>query len=213
MSFYTISKRILDIIGGLVGIIIFSPLMIATAIHIKRVSSNGPILADIPLRVGKDRKFFKMYKFRSMIPNAHQYMLDHPELHKIYLENNYKIEAEQDPRIIPGGVFIRKTSIDELPQFFNVLFGQMSLVGPRAYYDFEVTQQLEKFPETKPYMEKVLKVKPGITGLWQVSGRSELSFVDRVKLDATYAEKKSLIYDILIILKTPYVVISAKGAY
>jgi exopolysaccharide production protein ExoY len=187
--------------------------MIATDIHIKRVSSNGPILADIPLRVGKDRKFFKMYKFRSMIPNAHQYMLDHPELHKIYLENNYKIEAEQDPRIIPGGVFIRKTSIDELPQFFNVLFGQMSLVGPRAYYDFEVTQQLEKFPETKPYMEKVLKVKPGITGLWQVSGRSELSFVDRVKLDATYAEKKSLIYDILIILKTPYVVISAKGAY
>ncbi len=213
MSFYAFGKRILDIVGGIVGLIIFAPLMIITAIHIRRVSPGGPVFADTPGRIGKGGGLFKMLKFRSMIPNAHQYLLDHPELHKKYLENNYKLEADQDPRIIPGGKFIRKSSIDELPQFINVLMGQMSLVGPRAYYPFEVKEQLEKFPEAKLYMEKVLTVKPGITGLWQISGRSALSFVERVKLDAYYADKKSLLYDVLIILKTPLVVLSAKGAY
>lgn len=213
MSFYDIGKRIMDIFGAIVGIILFSPLMVGAAIHIKRVSPGGPIFADIPLRIGKGGKLFKMFKFRSMIPNAHQYLLDHPELHKIYLANNYKIEADQDPRIIPGGKFMRKTSIDELPQFFNVLFGKMSIVGPRAYYKFEVDEQKERFPGSCAYLDAATSVKPGITGPWQVGGRSQISFLDRVKMDSEYTKRRSLMYDLMIILKTPLVVLSHKGAY
>jgi lipopolysaccharide/colanic/teichoic acid biosynthesis glycosyltransferase len=212
VTFYEIGKRGLDILGGLVGIILFAPVMIATALYIKITSPGGPVLADIPLRVGKGGKLFRMYKFRSMFPNAHQYLLDHPELHKKYLANNYKLEAKEDPRLIKGAVFMRKTSIDELPQFFNVLFGQMSLVGPRAYYQFEVDEQRERYPESSGYLDKALTVKPGITGPWQVGGRSLINFTDRVKLDADYTDNKSLLYDVLIILKTPYVVLTGKGA-
>ena len=148
-----------------------------------------------------------------MIPKAHEYLLNHPELHQKYLENNYKIEIDEDPRVLPGAKFIRKYSIDEMPQFINVIKGDMSLVGPRAYYFFEVEEQMERYPETKKHLDKALQVKPGITGPWQVSGRSEIGFKDRVKLDAKYADNKSLLYDLLILVKTPYVVITGKGAY
>ncbi len=211
--FYDAGKRLIDIVGGIVGIILFSPFLVGGALWVKIVSPEGPVFADIPDRVGKNKKPFKLYKFRSMIPNAHQFMLDHPELHQKYLSNNYKIEAKDDPRLLPGAKFIRKSSIDEMPQFFNVLKGEMSIVGPRAYYFFEIDEQSKRFPETDKYIDEVVAVKPGITGLWQVSGRSEVGFLDRVKLDAEYARKKSLLFDLLIILKTPYVVISGKGAF
>jgi exopolysaccharide production protein ExoY len=207
---FEIGKRILDIVGAIVGIILFSPIMLAVALHIKRVSGDGPVLADTPNRVGKDGKQFKLFKFRSMIPNAHVWLKSQPELWKTYQENDYKLDP--DPRLLPGAKFIRKSSIDELPQFFNILKGEMSLVGPRAYYPFEVEEQLVKFPETKQNMEQALSIKPGLTGLWQISGRSKLSFTKRVELDAYYARKKSLVYDIIIILKTPYVVLTQKGA-
>lgn len=211
MTFYKPVKRLIDILGSIVGIIVFSPIMLVTAIYIKIVSPKGPIFADIPLRVGKDGKEFRMYKFRSMIPNAHQFMLNNPEMKALYQKNGYKLDP--DPRLLPGAKFIRKSSIDELPQFFNVLLGNMSIVGFRAYYRHEITEQLAKFPEAKPYIDDVFSAKPGITGLWQISGRSELSFVERVKLDAKYAKKRSILYDLVIILKTPYVVLSNKGAY
>ena len=213
MNFYNVGKRIMDIFGALAGILLFFPFILVGAIYVKIVSPKGPVFADIPMRVGKNRKLFKLLKIRSMIPNAHQYLLDHPELHKLYLDNNYKINAGEDPRLLPGAKYIRKTSVDEMPQVFNVLLGHMSLVGPRAYYPFEIDDQLKVYPEVREDMEKVLKIKPGITGLWQISGRSEVGFVDRVRLDAKYAEKKSLLYDILIILKTPFVVLSGKGAF
>jgi len=182
-------------------------------VWVKLVSPEGPIFADIPERVGLNRTPFRFYKFRSMIPDAHGFLLKHPELHKKYVENNYKIDAEQDPRFIKGAKFIRKYSLDELPQFFNVLLGDMSIVGPRAYYFFEVDEQCEKIPEAKKYMADVLSVRPGITGIWQVSGRSEISFLNRVKMDAEYAKKKSILYDLLIIIRTPFAVISGKGAF
>ncbi|MFZ2663884.1 MAG: sugar transferase [Patescibacteria group bacterium] len=210
---YEFGKRILDIFGALVGIILFSPIMILAALWVKIVSPSGGVFADIPNRVGKNREPFKFLKFRSMIPNAHNFMLNEPALYKKYVENNYKIDPDEDPRFLPGAKFVRKYSIDELPQFFNVLKGDMSIVGPRAYFFSEVEEQGEKYPEAKALLDTVFSVKPGITGLWQVSGRSEIGFPDRVKLDATYARKRSLIYDIILILKTPYVVITGKGAF
>ncbi|HLD50884.1 hypothetical protein A3K34_02920 [candidate division WWE3 bacterium RIFOXYC1_FULL_40_10] len=214
MSLYDIGKRIIDIFGAIVGIVLFSPILLGAAIWVKVVSPEGPVFADIKNRVGKDKKPFKLLKFRSMVPNGYDYLKkNYPELHKKYEENNYKLEADEDPRLIKGAKLFRKYSIDELPQFFNVLAGNMSIVGPRAYYFYEIDEQLARHPEEEQYMKKALTVKPGITGLWQVSGRSQLGFVNRVKLDAEYAEKKSLVYDLKIILKTPYVVITGKGAF
>ncbi len=210
MTLYKIGKRALDIVGALIGIALFSPIMLLAALYIKLTSPKGPVFADIPNRVGKDGKEFKFLKFRTMIPNAHQWLLDHPDIYKKYTENSYKLDP--DPRLLKGGKFMRAYSIDELPQFINVLKGDMSLVGPRAYYPFELKEQQEKFPETADKIKLALKVKPGITGVWQTSGRSTVDFVERVHMDAEYAKRQSLLYDILIILKTPYVVLTRKGA-
>jgi lipopolysaccharide/colanic/teichoic acid biosynthesis glycosyltransferase len=209
-SYYEAGKRFLDIIGGLTGVVLFSPLMILTAIYIKIVSPGGPVFVEAKNRVGKGGKEFGMYKFRTMIPNAQEWLKTQPELYKQYQDNGYKLDP--DPRWIRGAKIIRKLSLDEFPQFLNVLFGDMSLVGYRAYYGYEIKEQTEKHPETKELLEKALTLKPGITGVWQTSGRSNVSFQGRIKMDADYAEKKSLMYDVMIILKTPYVVITGKGA-
>lgn len=205
-------KRAIDVVGSIICIIIFLPLMLVASVWIKVVSPKGPVLADIPHRVGKDKQPFKFYKFRSMYPNAHELLKKDPELYAKYVKNNYKLHTDEDPRLIKGGAFLRKSSLDEFPQFFNVLKGEMSLVGYRAYYFDEMEEQLKRFPEANKYINKVMEVKPGITGLWQVSGRSDIGFVDRVKLDAKYAENVSFVYDMMIILKTPYVVLTGKGA-
>lgn len=208
---YDFSKRILDIVGSIVGIILFSPIMLFTALWIKIVSPGGPVFADAPKRVGKNGKEFFMYKFRSMWPGAHEKMLADPVLSKKYRENNYKLDP--DPRLLPGAKVYRKTSIDEMPQFFNILKGEMSIVGPRAYLKAEVKEQLEKYPEANQYMDTLLTTKPGLTGPWQVGGRSQIGFLERVKIDAEYAKKRSILYDVLIILKTPLAVLTSKGAY
>ena len=211
MNFYLFTKRALDIVGGLVGVILFAPLMLATVIWIKLVSPGGPVFLEAIERVGKDGKEFPMYKFRSMIPHAQEWLKNHPELYQKYQENGYKLDP--DPRWIKGAEFMRKYSIDEMPQFFNVLFGSMSLVGYRAYYGFELEEQVIRFPDAKQYLDIALTVKPGITGVWQTEGRSSVGFLDRVKIDATYAKRKSVLYDLLIILKTPFAVLSGKGAF
>ena len=208
---YEFGKRLLDIVGALVGIILFSPIMLAACIFIKVVSPEGPILADTPKRIGLNKKPFKFLKFRSMIPNAQNWLDSHPEYKEKYLANNFKLDP--DPRLITGGKFMRKSSIDELPQFFNVLIGDMSIVGPRAYYPFEIDQQLQKSPEVSDLIDIVLSVKPGITGAWQIGGRSKVGFSGRVSMDAEYAKRRSILYDLIVILKTPYVVITGKGAY
>lgn len=199
----------MDIMASIVCLTMFSPIMLVTAVYIKLISP-GPVFADIPERVGKNSKKFRMYKFRSMIANAHDYLLQHPDLYAEYKRNSYKLE--DDPRIIRGGNFIRKTSIDELPQFINILKGDMSLVGPRAYFPFELRDQQQVFPESRPYVDKLLKIKPGLTGPWQVGGRSQINFVERAKMDAEYATRRSILYDWSIVLKTPLAVLQAKGA-
>ncbi len=208
-DFYEVAKRLLDIFGSVVGLLLFSPVMVLTAFYIKLVSP-GPVFADIPERIGKGRGKFRMYKFRSMIVDAHGYLLRHPKLYEEYKKNSYKLE--DDPRIIRGGDFIRRTSIDELPQFINILRGEMSLVGPRAYFPFELRDQQIEFPKTKPYVKKLLTIKPGITGPWQVGGRSKIGFEERTKMDAVYAERRSVLYDLYIVLKTPLAVIQQRGA-
>jgi lipopolysaccharide/colanic/teichoic acid biosynthesis glycosyltransferase len=208
---FEILKRIIDITGSLIGIIIFSPIMALVALYIKIVSPGGSVFADTIGRVGFKGKEFKLLKFRSMIPNAQAWLESQPELYQKYKENNFKLDP--DPRLIPGGKFIRKYSLDELPQFFNIFMGTMSIVGPRAYFKFELEEQLKKHPETKKDIEDMQNAKPGLTGVWQTSGRSSVGFVERIKMDADYSRKRSILYDILIILKTPLVVIFGKGAY
>jgi lipopolysaccharide/colanic/teichoic acid biosynthesis glycosyltransferase len=205
-------KRFLDIVLSLILIILFLPLALVIAILIK-LDSSGPIFADVPERVGENGKKFKMYKFRSMIANAHYLLRTDKRFKKLYEEykrGNYKLK--DDPRVTKIGRFIRKHSLDEIPQLFNVLKGEMSLVGPRAYYPDELSYQQKKFPHTKSLFKKVLSVKPGITGLWQVSGRSDLDFEKRIALDASYVDNLSLVNDLKIILKTPWVMITGKGA-
>src|SRR3989344_2724078 len=211
-GFYEALKRLMDIVFSLILLILFSPLILIVAIAIM-LDTKGPILADTPERVGKGGKLFKMYKFRSMIQNAHTILRNNPRYSKLfheYKKGSYKLK--DDPRITRVGHFLRKHSIDEVPQFINILKGDMSLVGPRAYYPDELRGQQKEYPKTKKAVEIVLSIKPGLTGYWQVSGRSEINFDKRIEMDATYVKKRSIIYDLWIILKTPWAMISGKGA-
>lgn len=209
---YDFLKRILDIFLSIVLLVLFSPIILLTAIAIK-LDSEGPVFADTPMRVGRDGKLFHMYKFRSMFRNAHDSLVNDPELRKLYEEykkGGYKLK--HDPRITNVGKFIRKYSVDEVPQFINSLKGDMSIVGPRAYYPDELRDQQKEYPNTKEAVKIVLSVKPGITGVWQTGGRSGINFDKRIQMDADYATKRSIIYDFWIILKTPFAMLSGKGA-
>lgn len=210
--FYEAAKRSMDIISSLILLLIFSPVILLVALAIK-LDSPGPILADTPERVGKGGRLFKMYKFRSMVENAHEILRQNPEFANLlaeYKKGSYKLK--NDPRVTKVGRFIRKYSLDEVPQLMNILKGDMSLVGPRAYYPDELREQQKKYPHTQESVKVVLSVKPGLTGYWQVSGRSEINFDKRITMDAHYVHKRSLLYDLLIIAKTPWAMVSAKGA-
>lgn len=209
---YDLVKRFIDIVGATVLIIVFSPLLILTPILIK-LDSPGPVFVEESTRVGRDKKLFYMYKFRSMIANARELLRSDPKfrrLHRKYKRNSYKLR--DDPRITRVGHFLRRFSLDELPQIFNVLKGEMSLIGPRAYYPDELEEQQKVYPEAKRYVREILKAKPGVTGYWQVTGRSEINFDKRVKMDANYVRRRSIIQDMIILLKTPWVMLSGKGA-
>lgn len=209
---YEVIKRCIDVIFSIILISIFLPVFVIVTIAIK-ATSKGPVLADTPARVGRNGKLFKMYKFRSMIQNAHVLLREDPEFAKLYEDykkGSYKLK--NDPRITPVGRFIRKFSLDELPQFFNILNGEMSLVGPRAYYPDELREQQKNYPNTQQAVKVVLSVKPGLTGYWQVSGRSEINFDKRIQMDAFYVHKRSILYDLYIIAKSPWAMISGKGA-
>ncbi len=205
-------KRVLDISLSLLLMIIFIPVSLVVALLIV-LTSEGPIFADTPERVGRKGVLFKMFKFRSMIKNAHIILRTDPklkELYQKYKRGSYKLY--NDPRVTYFGKIIRKYSLDEVPQLLNVIKGDMSIVGPRAYYSDEIKEQLKKHPKAGRYLKIVQNVKPGITGFWQVYGRSEVHFDKRIKMDADYVENISFWYDIKIILKTPWAMISGKGA-
>ena len=202
----------MDIFLGVILGVIFSPIMFLVALGIK-LTSPGPILADTPLRIGRNGNLFRLYKFRSMVVNAHELLTSDPKFKNLYEEykkSGYKLK--EDPRVTPFGQFIRKHSLDELPQLFNVLIGDMSLIGPRPYYPDEIEAQQKRYPKTREQVREVLSVKPGITGLWQVSGRSDINFERRIALDATYARKRSLVIDLYILIKSPWAMLTGKGA-
>lgn len=210
--FYKKTKRLIDIFSSIILSLVFLPICLVTAIAIK-VESPGPVFADTPGRVGKNGKTFRLYKFRSMIVGAHQLLRTDPrfkELFEEYKKSSYKLH--DDPRWTKVGKFIRKYSIDEIPQLINIFRGEMSLVGPRPYYADELEEQQKKYPQTKDLVKEVLSVKPGVTGEWQVSGRSEVNFDKRITMDVSYVRRKSILYDLWIIVQTPYAMISAKGA-
>ncbi|HSW48255.1 MAG TPA: sugar transferase, partial [Candidatus Saccharimonadales bacterium] len=213
MTFYILAKRMIDVLFSSLILLLFSPIIFVVTILIK-METPGPVLADTPKRVGKDGKLFYPYKFRSMISNAYQLLKTDPKFKKAYEEQqkggNYKIK--NDPRITKVGKFIRKHSLDEVPQLLNVLKGEMSLVGPRPYYPEELERQQVRYPQTKSMVKEVLSVKPGITGRWQVSGRSEVNFDKRIQMDAEYAKRRSVFYDLWIIIKTPWAMVSGRGA-
>ncbi len=210
--YYELAKRLIDIIFSLFLTLLFLPLILLVSLAI-RLDSEGPILADTPERVGKNGRPFKMYKFRSMIQNAHEILRQNPKYEKLlqeYKKSSYKLR--DDPRITKIGRFIRHHSLDEIPQLINVLKGDMSIVGPRAYYSDELREQQKKYKGTEESVKIVLSVKPGITGYWQVSGRSEINFDKRIQMDAVYVTKRSILYDFWIMLKTPWAMVSGKGA-
>jgi len=216
MSFDVI-KRIIDIIGSSILIILFSPIMLATAIAIK-LTSPGPVFVEKEnehmQRLGKGRKMFRLFKFRSMMVKADVLEKTDPRFKNIYIEkrNSGNYKPAKDPRVSNVGKFIRKHSIDEMPQLLNVLRGEMSIVGPRAYLPDELEEQQKKFSGTEKYVREMLTIKPGITGFWQVNGRSEVNFDKRIEMDAYYARRRSFVFDLLIMLKTPFVMVSGKGA-
>lgn len=207
-NFKCLKKRIFDIIFSSVVLVCLSPIFLIIAVLIKIKSPNGPIFF-MQQRVGKNGKFFRVIKFRTMVPDAEkvlQEMLEKDEqIRKAYLK--YR-KLKDDPRVIKGiGKFLRETSLDELPQFFNILIGDMSVVGPRPYIKDEFYNHDEKF------LNVITSIKPGITGLWQVEDRNETDFHGRVLKDIEYILKQNFWLDIKIIFKTIKVMILRKGAY
>lgn len=199
------AKRLLDILGGFCGLIVLIPLTIGIWIANKIAKDNGPIFFTQE-RIGKNGKMFKMYKYRSMV-------VDSEEKLKQYLEENEEAREEfkiykklkNDPRITKVGKFIRKTSLDEFPQFINVLKGEMSLVGPRPYMEREKE-------DINGFFRYITSCKPGITGLWQTRGRSNTTFTDRLTMDMEYYYNHTLKTDIKLIYKTVEKVVKKEGA-
>ena len=205
-SIGALAKNVFDFSLTAVGTLCISPLLVYIAYRIKK-DDPGPIFFAHE-RIGKDGKAFQCYKFRSMVTNSQemlqQYLAENPEAREEW-EREFKLK--NDPRVTPIGKVLRRTSLDELPQIFNVLRGEMSLVGPRPV----IQEELDKYygETAKLYCS----VKPGITGLWQVSGRSDTTYEERVALDAEYINNRSFLGDIVILWKTIAVVALKKGAY
>ena len=198
---YEIFKRIIDIIGAGLGLILLSPIIAIVACAVK-VTSKGPIFFS-QKRVGKNGELFEMYKFRSMVVNAEELKENLEDQNEM---SGPMFKIKDDPRVTKVGKFIRKTSIDELPQLWNVLKGDMSLVGPRP----SLPKEVEQFDN---WMFKRLSVRPGLTCYWQVSGRNNIDFEDWMKLDVKYVEERNLWIDIKLIFKTVFVLFGDKNAH
>ena len=196
---YFLSKRCIDISFSIFGIIVLMPVFLLIALCIK-LDDGGSILYFREIIGEKGRRFHAL-KFRTMIPDADLYLAERPELLRQFQKN---MKLMHDPRVTHMGKFLRKTSMDELPQLFNVLIGQMSLVGPRIIHPSEVS----RFGQ---YAQKRLSVKPGITGLWQISGRQHICYDERVQLDMQYIDTRSIILDLVILIKTLKVIVVQTG--
>lgn len=208
-------KRIFDLVFSILFLLFFSPLLLLVSLLIF-LTDRGNIFVKDPLRYGLGGKEFRMFKFRTMVPNAHMELLSNPKYAEIkdkWKKNSNKLRINEDPRVTWIGRVLRKTDIDELPQLLNVLVGQMSIVGPRPTYKTEIEEHLKKYPEDEKYLTDIFKIRPGITGIWQVSGRNKISLHKRLPMEVEYAQNLNLIDDVKIFLKTPKVVLTRGGAY
>lgn len=205
LKFESMTKKLIDIMAGIIGTILLIPLTIGVFIGNLINGDKGPIFYK-QKRIGKDGKEFIMYKFRSMVVGADEilfnYLEENEEAKKEY--KKYK-KLKNDPRITKVGKFLRKTSLDEFPQFINVLKGEMSLVGPRPYLPREKE-------EINGFFKYITSLKPGITGYWQINGRNDVTFVDRLQMDMDYYYRHTLKIDIKIVLKTVGKIVKKEGA-
>jgi lipopolysaccharide/colanic/teichoic acid biosynthesis glycosyltransferase len=197
---YETSKREIDIMASLLLLILAAPVMLAIAVLVKLTSPGTVVFRQ--KRLGKGGRVFWCYKFRTMVADAEARLKRNPEL-RAQFEVNFKLK--QDPRVTRLGAFLRKTSLDELPQLFNVLIGDMSLIGPRPIVQHELTKYGRD-------ADKFLSVKPGLGGLWQVYGRSDTSYDSRVSMDLEYIDNRSTVLDLKLIVQTAAVVLSRRGA-
>lgn len=201
---YSFVKRLFDIIIGILGILLLIPVTIVVKIATLLSKDFNPIFYS-HVRIGKNGKEFKLYKFRSMVPNADAILEEMLKDKKIAAEYHKNKKLKNDPRITKIGKILRKSSLDEIPQFINILKGEMSLVGNRPYLPRE-KEDMGK------YYDDIIKTKPGLTGYWQVSGRSDISFKRRLELEQHYSNNYSFKLDAEIAFKTVKVVIGMKGA-
>lgn len=200
-------KRVIDILAGLVGtIFLFLPFAIVIGLCYLFGKNKGPLIFQ-QVRLGQNGKMFKIYKFRSMVVNSEEILKENQELYQKYLANSYKLPAHEDPRLTTLGAFIRKTSIDEIPQFVNILKGDMSLIGPRPIVPLEIEEY------SKEEGEELLTVKPGALGWWQVSGRSNINYPERSEVELYYVRHASWKLDLKILFKSVAKIIAGDGAH
>jgi len=198
---YERCKRAIDVLASLLSLILLAPLLVAIAACIK-ATGRGPVLFR-QRRLGRGGRPFWCYKFRTMVPDAELQLAKQLDLYARF-HDNYKIN--DDPRVTPVGSVLRRTSLDELPQFWNVLRGDMSLIGPRPIVEPEASKY-------GPHAGRLLQVKPGLGGIWQVSGRSDTTYAERVEMDLRYVADRSLALDLKLLMLTAWVVIQGRGAY
>lgn len=203
--FYRAGKRTFDVVASLAGLVVLAPVFLMTAIAIF-VESGGPVFYS-QKRIGRNKEIFSMYKFRSMQKNADEI---HENLRKQYDCTEVSFKLREDPRITKVGKIIRNLNIDELPQLWNVVKGDMSIVGPRPLPDYEFRQEQEKYGGR--YDERY-SVPQGLTCYWQISDRSSVNFEDRMKMDVEYTKEKSPFTDFKLIVKTALLTITGKASY
>ena len=202
---YLFAKRVTDIVLSVIALILLSPVFLVIWLLDSFGDNKGPVFFK-QTRIGMHHRPFKIYKFRSMIVNADEILHQDPELYQKYVANNYKLEPEEDPRITRLGRILRKTSLDEIPQFINILKGEMSLIGPRPV----VKEEVEIYGDRA---DKFLSVKPGAMGLWQSSGRSNIGYPERCDLELSYVDHASYWYDCRILFKNLISIFKSTGAY
>ena len=202
---YLFAKRVTDIVLSVIALILLSPVFLVIWLLDSFGDNKGPVFFK-QTRIGMHHQPFKIYKFRSMVVNADEILHQDPELYQKYVANNYKLEPEEDPRITRLGRILRKTSLDEIPQFINILKGEMSLIGPRPVVKEEVKIYGDR-------ADKFLSVKPGAMGLWQASGRSNIGYPERCDLELSYVDHASYWYDCRILFKNLISIFKSTGAY
>lgn len=207
LLFYRLPKRLLDIVVSIVALVVLSPIFLIIALWIKFSEGTSHVFYSQD-RVGQGGKHFKIYKFQSMVDNADEILKSNPELYQKFVDNGYKLPTKEDPRITKIGAILRRTSLDELPQFVNTLIGNMSIIGPRPVVEKELVEY-----GSSERIKKFLSVKPGVFGLWQASGRSNIGYPERAQIELNYVDRANLGLDFKIMFLTVIAIFKGDGAY